>query len=155
MTTDQFILDTIAVSHYLRDRFGQDRIYLLGHSGGSFIGIQAVARHPELYAGYIGMAQMVDQLRSERQAYEFMVAEFEERHDHRMVKRLLAAPVSEAHGTPKRYLAVRHKAMHRLGAGTTHNMRSVITSVFLPSLISAQCSLAERSDSGAASSPAA
>jgi pimeloyl-ACP methyl ester carboxylesterase len=116
----------------------------MAHSGGSFIGIQAVSRQPELYAAYIGMAQMVDQLRSERLAYEFLVAEFEKRHDHRMLKKLAAAPVSEAHGTPKRYLAVRDKAMHRLGVGTTHDMRSVITGVFLPSLASPQYSLAEK-----------
>jgi hypothetical protein len=79
---------------------------------------------------------MVDQLRSERLAYEFMVAEFEKRHDNAMLKRLAAAPVSQAHGIPKRYLAVRDKAMHRLGVGTTHDMRSVITGVFLPSLAS-------------------
>ncbi len=57
MTGDQFIEDTLVVAEYLRLRFGQDRIYLLGHSGGSFIGIQAVARAPELFRCYIGMAQ--------------------------------------------------------------------------------------------------
>jgi pimeloyl-ACP methyl ester carboxylesterase len=144
ITTEQCILDTVSVTHYLQERFGQERIYLMAHSGGSFIGLQAVSRQPELYAGYIGMAQMVDQLRSEQLAYEFMVAEFEKRHDHRMVKRLAAAPVSEAHGTPKRYLAVRDKAMHRLGVGTTHDMRSVVTGVFLPSLASPQYSVAEK-----------
>jgi pimeloyl-ACP methyl ester carboxylesterase len=144
MTIEQFIADTVSVTHYLRERFGKDRIYLMGHSGGSFTGIQAVARQPQLYAAYIGMAQMVDQLRSERRAYEFLVAEFEKRNDHRMLKKLTAAPVSEAHGTPKGYLAVRDKAMHRLGVGTTHDMRSVITGIFLPSLASPHYSLAEK-----------
>ena len=119
MTTERFILDTVSVTDYLRERFDRERIYLMAHSGGSFIGIQAVARRPELYAGYIGLAQMVDQLRSERLAYEFMLAEFERRHDHRMVNRLTAAPVDEAHGTPRGYLAVRDTAMHRLGVDTT------------------------------------
>ncbi len=90
------------------------------------------------------MAQMVDQLRSETMAYEFMVTEYTKRHDHTMVKRLTAAPVSEAHGTPQGYLAVRDKAMHRLGVGTTHDMKSVVTGVFLPSLASPQYSVAEK-----------
>jgi pimeloyl-ACP methyl ester carboxylesterase len=144
ITTEQCILDTVSVTHYLQERFGQERIYLMAHSGGSFIGLQTVSRQPELYAGYVGMAQMVDQLRSEQLAYEFMVAEFEKRQDHKMVNRLAAAPVSDAHGTPKRYLAVRDKAMHRLGVGTTHDMRSVITGIFLPSLASPQYSVAEK-----------
>lgn len=144
ITMEQCILDTISVTQHLRERLGQERIYLMGHSGGSFIGIQAVSREPGLYAAYIGVAQMVDQLRSEQLAYEFLVAEAERRHDVRLLRRLLAAPVSEANGTPEGYLAVRDKAMHRLGVGTTHDMRSVVTGVFLPSLASPQYSPAEK-----------
>jgi pimeloyl-ACP methyl ester carboxylesterase len=47
MTVAQFVADTLAVTDYLRERFGQDKIYLLGHSWGSFIGIQAAQRAPE------------------------------------------------------------------------------------------------------------
>ena len=65
LTTDQMIADTMEVTNYLRQRFGQDKIYLMGHSGGSFIGIQAAARAPELYYAYIGVAQMANQLNSE------------------------------------------------------------------------------------------
>jgi pimeloyl-ACP methyl ester carboxylesterase len=144
MTVEQFIDDTVAVTDYLRERFGQDRIYLMAHSGGSFVGIQAVSRHPGLYAGYVAVAQIVDQLRSEMLAHEFLVAELERRHDHRMLEKLVAAPVSEADGTPRQYLAVRDKAMHRLGVGTTRDMRSVITGVFLPSLASPRYSVPEK-----------
>ena len=62
MTVEQSIADTLAVTNYLRQRFGQEKIYLLAHSGGSFIGIQAAARAPELYHAYIGMAQMAYQI---------------------------------------------------------------------------------------------
>ena len=44
MTTGQYIADTLAVTDSLRQRFGQDRIYLMGHSNGTFFGIQAAAR---------------------------------------------------------------------------------------------------------------
>jgi len=67
---EQFISDTLEMTNYLRDRFGKDKIYLMGHSGGTFIGIQAAARKPELYYAYIGMAQMTYQLESEKIAYE-------------------------------------------------------------------------------------
>ena len=39
MTVAQLIADTIAVTHWLRLRFGKDRIILVGHSWGSFLGI--------------------------------------------------------------------------------------------------------------------
>jgi pimeloyl-ACP methyl ester carboxylesterase len=61
MTVEQFVEDTLAVTDHLRERFGQDRILLLGHSWGSLIAIRAAARSPERYAAYIGMAQVVDQ----------------------------------------------------------------------------------------------
>ena len=54
--------DTIAVTNHLRDRFGQDRIYLLGQSWGSTLGVLAVQQHPELYGAFIGTGQMVSQL---------------------------------------------------------------------------------------------
>jgi hypothetical protein len=58
MNLEQMISDTLAVTNYLRQRFGKDKIYLMGHSGGTFIGIQAAAQAPELYYAYIGVAQM-------------------------------------------------------------------------------------------------
>ena len=53
MTVAQFIADTIAVTHYLRQRFGEDKIILVGHSWGSFLGIQVAAAAPELFHAYV------------------------------------------------------------------------------------------------------
>jgi pimeloyl-ACP methyl ester carboxylesterase len=133
MSIEQIISDTFAVTDYLRQRFNQDKIYLLGHSWGSLIAIQAASRSPERYHAYLGMAQMVYQLRSEKIAYDFMLAEYRRRGESKMVRDLEAAPVSMAAGTPEAYLKLRYKAMHGLGVGTTHDMKSVITGLFLPS----------------------
>lgn len=35
---EQMISDTIEVTNYLRKRFGKDKIYIMGHSWGSFLG---------------------------------------------------------------------------------------------------------------------
>ncbi len=144
MTLEQFIADTLSVTSYLRNRFGKEKIYLMAHSGGTFIGLQAAARAPELYDAYIGVAQMVHQLKSERLAYEHMLGRFKETGDSRMVRDLEAAPVTMTGGTPKAYLAVRDRAMHRLGVGTTHDMKSVLSGVVWPSLRSPQYTLAEK-----------
>lgn len=133
MTIEQFIDDTLAVTDYLRQRFQQDRIYLLGHSWGSFIALQAAARSPERYQAYLGMAQMVHQLESEKLAYDYMLSAYRERGDTEMVRKLEAAPVTMSEGTPEAYLQVRDTAMHQLGIGTTREMKSVITGIFLAS----------------------
>jgi pimeloyl-ACP methyl ester carboxylesterase len=144
MTAEQFISDTLEVTDYLRKRFGQDKIYLMGHSGGSFIGIQAAARAPERYHAYVGVAQVSHQLESERLAYEYMLQQFRERGDGKMVRRLEAAPVTMAGGTPRAYLALRDAGMHSLGIGTTHEMRSVLDGVFLPSWLCRDYTLGEK-----------
>jgi pimeloyl-ACP methyl ester carboxylesterase len=134
MTVEQLIYDTLAVTNYLRHRFGQEKIYLMGHSGGTFIGIQAASREPELYYAYIGVAQMSYQLKSERLAYEYMLQQFQENGNLEMVRKLEAAPVTMTSGIPDAYLALRDQAMHSLGIGTTHDMHSIITGIFFPSL---------------------
>jgi pimeloyl-ACP methyl ester carboxylesterase len=133
MTIEQYISDTLSVTDYLRQRFSQHKIYLLGHSWGSFIGIQAAARSPERYHAYLGTGQMVFQLESEKRAYAYMLAAYRQLGDNSMVRDLEAAPVSMATGTPPAYLKLRDNAMHQLGIGTTHDMKSVITGIFLPS----------------------
>ena len=144
MTVEQFIADTLELTHYLRQRFGQDKIYLMGHSGGTFIGIQAAARAPELYHAYIGVAQMSSQLTSEKLAYDYMLGQFKEQGNRAMVRKLEAAPVTMRGGTPHAYLAIRDKAMHSLGIGTTHDMQSVVTGLFLPSLASTEYTFYEK-----------
>ena len=144
MTLEQMISDTLEVTNYLRHRFGQEKIYLMGHSQGTFIGIQVAARAPELYYAYIGVAQITNQLKSERLAYEYMLQQFQKSGNLEMVRKLEAAPVTLTGGTPHAYLALRDEAMHSLGIGTTHDMDSVINGIFLPSLTSRDYTLIEK-----------
>jgi len=134
MTLEQMVSDTLEVTNYLRHRFGKEKIYLMGHSGGTFIGIQAAARAPELFYAYIGVAQMSYQLKSERLAYEYMLEQFKKDGNKEMVRKLEEAPVTMTDGIPDAYLALRDGAMHSLGIGTTHDMNSVLSGIFIPSL---------------------
>jgi pimeloyl-ACP methyl ester carboxylesterase len=143
-TLEQMISDTLEMTNYLRRRFGKEKIFLMGHSGGTFIGVQAAARAPALYHAYIGVAQMSNQLESEKLAYDFMLEQFKENKNTNMVRKLKAAPVTMTDGTPKAYLAVRDQAMHSLGIGTTHDMKSVVTGIFLPSLTCREYTLLEK-----------
>jgi pimeloyl-ACP methyl ester carboxylesterase len=144
MTLEQFIADTLSVSDYLRNRFSQEKIYLMAHSGGTFVGLQAAARAPQVYCAYIGVAQMVHQLESERRAYEYMLKRFSQAGNGRMVRKLEAAPVTMTAGTPAAYLRVRDRAMHSLGVGTTHDMTSVPRDIVWPSLTSPHYTLGEK-----------
>jgi len=142
MNLDQLISDTKEVTNYLRTRFGQEKIYLMGRSGGSYIGIQAAARAPELYHAYIGVGQMSGHLESERLAYEYILKKYKEAGDRKMVRILEASPVTDV--IPYGYLKLRDEAMHSLGIGTTRDMNSIITGVFIPSLTCREYTLKEK-----------
>ncbi|WP_373551169.1 alpha/beta hydrolase [Haliscomenobacter sp.] len=144
MTLEQMIADTKQVTNYLRKRFGQEKIYLMAHSGGTFIGIQVAAQVPELYHAYIGVAQMSAQLKSESLAYDYMLKQFKKQGNKKMVRKLESAPVTLTDGIPDAYLYLRDEAMHSLGIGTTHAMHSIFTGIFLPSLACREYTLMEK-----------
>lgn len=144
MTIEQIIADLLAVTDYLRDRFDEPKIYLMAHSGGAFFALQAVARSPQSYHAYIPIAQIVYQLKSENLAYQYMLKRYQDIGDAGMVRRLEAARPTMSGPLPASYMVIRDKAMHRLGVGTTRPMRSVITGVFLASLLSRDYTVAEK-----------
>lgn len=144
LTVEQLISDTVAVTRYLRTRFGERKIYLMGHSGGTFISLQVAQRHPELYEAYVAVAQMTYQLESERLACLYMLEQFREGGDMRMVKRLEAAPVTLSGGTPAGYVAIRDRAMHALGIGTMHEMHSLVMGLLIPSFLFREYTLSEK-----------
>jgi pimeloyl-ACP methyl ester carboxylesterase len=141
---EQLVSDTLSVTNYLRKRFGQQKIYLMGHSGGTFIGIQAAARAPELYSAYIGVAQMSNQLESEKLAHAYMLQRFKDDGNTKMVRTLEGAPVTDSVPMPDPYLSVRDSAMHSLGVGTTHDMRSIVTGLLLRSFENREYTLGEK-----------
>jgi pimeloyl-ACP methyl ester carboxylesterase len=144
ITAKQLIADTLAVTDYVRRRFGQEKIYLMAHSGGTFFGIQAAAQAPERFQAYIGVAQMSHQLESEQLAHDYMLDQFRKMADVDMVRKLEAAPVTLQTGTPPAYLAVRDEAMHRLGVGTMHNMTSLMQGIVFASLKTREYTLGEK-----------
>ena len=134
INTGQLVGDAIEVSDYLCKRFNKEKIYLLGHSWGTFIGIQAAQKSPDLFYAYIGVAQISDQRESEKQTYSFMMEEYSKSGDVKMAEKLSAYPVLKDDGVMISYFksGLRDNAMHKLGVGTMRNMKSVVTGVFFP-----------------------
>jgi len=105
----------------------------MAHSWGSYIGIQAAARAPELYHAYIGMGQISYQIKSEQLAYAYALEYYQKNDNADMIKKLEAAPPTLTVPLPAAYDSLRDTYMHGAGIGTTHEMDSVVTGIFLPS----------------------
>jgi pimeloyl-ACP methyl ester carboxylesterase len=73
-TLDQEVADTIEVTNYLRGRFDEEKIYLVGQSGGTTIGGLAVQKHPDLYHAFVGVGQMVSQRETDIMFWEDTLA---------------------------------------------------------------------------------
>jgi pimeloyl-ACP methyl ester carboxylesterase len=71
MTQQRMIADAEEMIAWLRKEFGKDKIFVLGHSWGSFIGLHIAQRRPEWLHAYIGMGQVTHSMESERRGWAF------------------------------------------------------------------------------------
>jgi pimeloyl-ACP methyl ester carboxylesterase len=110
MTVKQMVADTVAATDYLRKRFGKEKIYLMGHSWGSFIGIQAAAQAPERYHAYIGVGQLTNQLESERLAYAYMLNAYRAQGNADMVRKLETAKFEMTVPLPESYIGAARRS---------------------------------------------
>lgn len=126
LTTEQYLEDAVGVTNYLRERFGQEKIYLMGHSFGTYIGILTASMHPELYHAYIAMSQITDQEKSEQLVYHYMLEQYQQANKTKMITEFERYPIMSDDEAYKSYFnsSLRDTAMHELGVGTMHNMNS-------------------------------
>ena len=88
LTPDRYITDAHELVLNLRQRFGKEKIYVLGESWGSALGIMVVQRYPELFQAFIGTGQMVAFLENDRICYDFALRLAQERGDTNQVEKL-------------------------------------------------------------------
>jgi len=99
MSLNRFIEDTHELTAWLKDRFDQEKIFLLGHSWGTQLGILTVQRYPEDYHGFISVAQVVHPQRAEEISYEWLSKQVEERGSSRQMRKFdeLGPPLYDEH----------------------------------------------------------
>ena len=71
LTPERYIEDAHTLVLLLRQRFDQEKVYVLGESWGSALGIMLVQRYPELFHAFIGTGQMVAFLENDQLCYDF------------------------------------------------------------------------------------
>jgi pimeloyl-ACP methyl ester carboxylesterase len=88
LTPDRYVTDAHKLVLNLRQRFRKEKVYVLGESWGSALGIMMVQRYPELFHAFIGTGQMVAFLENDLICYDFALRLAAERGDTKQVEKL-------------------------------------------------------------------
>lgn len=129
MNLEQFIADTRELSMILAKRFKQEKIFLMGHSWGSFLGIQTAYRYPELYHAYFGIGQVCAQYRAEKISFEWVKEQAQKQNNEKAIKNLseMTFPDSLANiDVWLKYMMYERLYVSKFGGGVTHEMTSLL-----------------------------
>lgn len=89
LTFQQFIDDGHELTLYLKERFDQKKIYLLGHSWGTMPGIKLAQAYPQDYYAYIGVSQVVDPTASQEVSHAWLLAQIKNRGSQKDLEQLV------------------------------------------------------------------
>ncbi|SES31346.1 alpha/beta fold hydrolase [Psychrobacillus sp. OK032] len=73
LSTDLLVEDLLAMTDYISERLGKEKVILMSHSAGTYIGMQAAYKAPEKYEAYIGIGQMSDTVESELDGLSYVI----------------------------------------------------------------------------------
>ena len=88
LTVGQFLTDTEEVIQYLRHHFDQDKLFVMGCSWGSVLGIYMAQRHPDWLHAYIGVGQVVNMMENERVLYKRLLSHAQELNETKLIAKL-------------------------------------------------------------------
>ena len=143
ITVEMMIEDACAVVDELCRRFGKEKIYIVGHSWGSILGVMLTKRIPEKIAYYIGMGQFVEGAENERLSYEFCLNEARRVGDNKVVAKLeKGAPVNGMY-PDKDAMMLQRDCLTKYGGAEYHCREGIVKSLLIPLIKSDEYSLPE------------
>jgi pimeloyl-ACP methyl ester carboxylesterase len=75
LTPDRMVQDAEDLTAYLRQTYHRPKIFVLGHSWGTYLGLRLAQRKPQWLYAYIGAGQMIDFQAQERAGYAWVLAQ--------------------------------------------------------------------------------
>lgn len=141
---NRYVDDAIELAEILKKRFGQDKIYLLGHSWGSLLGVLVVQKRPDLFHAYIGVGQVANLAESEKVAWEWAMARAKEDNNTKAIADLTAAgpgPYSTADIEKK---GIEISWIMEYGGGMIHDTEDMYEKIFSSLLFAREYSLRDK-----------
>ena len=117
--------DTEELIDYLRRTYDKKKIFVMGHSWGTILGLSVAERRPEWLYAYIGAGQIINMREGERIGYKFVLDTARKTGDVQALNELTAiAPYPESNGDiPLDKINVERKWSVRYG-GLTYGRKS-------------------------------
>jgi len=128
LTTKQLIEDTRELSSILAKRFKKEKVYIMGHSWGSMLGLLTVNKYPELFFAYMGIGQVTNQYKAEKESLEWVKKRASELNDKIGLEKLNSLILPEPLADVKEwdyYLRIHRKYLFKYG-GTYHKKVSIM-----------------------------
>ncbi|WP_395824332.1 alpha/beta fold hydrolase [Archangium minus] len=121
LSLERITQDAAEVVQALRKRYGKEKIFVLGHSWGSLVGLGLAHKHPGWLHAYVGMGQVINGQESERTGYAITLRAAEAARNDEAIRELKSiAPYPEKDGTlPLEKIGLERKWSVRLG-GLSH-----------------------------------
>lgn len=142
MDAETVVEDARICVEYLCGRFRKEKVYLVGHSYGSYLGVLLCQQHPRHIAAYVGIGQLADGAENERISYDFVWREAQKRGDKKAIAELKRI------GAPKKGLykslddlTVQRNYMTKYGGAAHGESESIFRSMVLPVLRSPEYTL--------------
>jgi pimeloyl-ACP methyl ester carboxylesterase len=143
-TIDRMVKDAKELIDYLCAKFNKEKVFIVGHSWGTVLGVLLSQRYPERIAAYVGMGQLVNLDENERLAYKFVWDEANRLNDKKAIRDLtqIGEPINGSYGSLKNLIAQRNY-MTKYGGGAYNHKESIWTSVIVPVLTSPEYNLGD------------
>ena len=88
LTVKQFIEDTEEVIDYLRAYLEKDKLFIIGTSWGTVLGMHMIKRKPECLHAYVGVGQAVNWLESEKAVYQRLLGHAQDNNENDLVEKV-------------------------------------------------------------------
>lgn len=122
LTINRFQRDAEEVVQWARHRFGKRKVFVLGHSWGSIMGLRLAAEHPEWLHAYIGLGQGTNVPESERRGWAWTLKQAEADHNALAVRELraLAPYAPDQRPMPVKAILTQRKWLNYYGGAAWH-----------------------------------
>jgi len=121
LNLDNIVEDTLELTETLLERFETEKIFLVGHSWGSIVGVHAVDQRPDNYYGYVGIGQGVNFVEAEVISYQYTLEQAHYRENKTAIRELKdIGPPPYSEDDFEERLGIQRKWLFKFG-GEVHN----------------------------------